>query len=324
MNLTNEQSENIQQYLDDTMTPEEETNFMQEVENNTVLQEAIQFELGLRHNLQKISDDKRQPGQHILQPTQFKNAKHILSIIQNAGNEWHEENKKKLASTKPVAKIISFPFSLSACLLMFVTITVKYMSDTGSTQSTISKNNNADSLETRHHSKIEILVVKPHDSLNNSPSPQTTVNVAGLYKQFYKKDNVPKESKTPELLAEALNNYENDDYKTLQNFDLKELGIRGDEEKGKNSEQNVKETGYYYKGLAFMQSNNVKQAYGNLQWVINNAKNKQLVAKAEWYQALCYLQQGNINNAIDLLTLVSNKKLTPYNKQAAELLQLLK
>ena len=54
MQLTNEQNENIQQYLDDTLTPEQEKDFMQEVEHNSSLQEAIQ--LGIDKN--RIQNDE--------------------------------------------------------------------------------------------------------------------------------------------------------------------------------------------------------------------------------------------------------------------------
>lgn len=129
----------------------------------------------------------------------------------------------------------------------------------------------------------------------------------------------------PLVLTEALIDYENAEYEMLQNFDLNSLPAdRGLSSSDINDNQNIKELGHYYKGLSFIETYEDKQAIENLQWVIDSAHNKQLLVKAQWYLALINIKKENSNNAITLLTAVSKNNVAPYNRQAKNLLEMLK
>lgn len=334
MELSLQEYERIQKYLDGEMQPEAEKLFLDDVNDNKTLQEYLQFEQELRLNLDLINEPSLSEIDFNIE-NRFDDAPYIKSLIEKAGNEWQKENKTKSPSgsaatkdikEKKIAKTITFPLWVSiaaaACLVFAVAGIVWFMANKSGQQS-IANNKKVDSAKKKNDNKTEIAVAKPKDSLNDIPPSQLTVNFAALYKKFYKKDKTPEPK--PELLAEALIDYENADYKTLQNLDMANLSTTlGTSGNDINSDQNVKELGHFYKGLAFMQTNQVKQASDNLQWVIDSAQNKQLIVKAQWYQALVYIKKGNTNKALPLLTTVTNNKATPYNRQAKELLQLLK
>lgn len=332
MELTLQQYERIQKYLDGEMLPDDEELFLKEVKDDSTMQEHLQFELELRLNLGLINEPSLSEIDFNLE-NQFDDAPNMKSLIENVGNEWLQENKIKSPSSlsaiadnkqkKGVKISLPFWFSIAAaaCLLFIVSGIVWIMTNKMGNRSIADNNKKSDSTEMKNERKPEIPVAKTNDSPRNIQPPQTAVNFAALYKKFYKKDIVPEDK--PELLADALIDYDNSVYETLQKFDLANLPlIRGDDVL--NSNHNVKELGYYYKGLAFLQSNKVTQAQDNLQWVTDSAKNKQLVVKAQWYLALCYLQKQNITKSITLLSSVSNTKSVPYNRQAKELLEVLK
>ena len=92
-----------------------------------------------------------------------------------------------------------------------------------------------------------------------------------------------------------------------------------------NSKQNILQLGHYYKGLAYIETNDNKQAIENLQWVIDSAQSPQLKIKAQWYLALIYLKENNTKKALPLLSSLSkNSNAVQYHKQANEILEMLK
>src|SRR5690606_17612903 len=108
-----------------------------------------------------------------------------------------------------------------------------------------------------------------------------------LFKQYFKKDDLP--ANYPLFLAEAFTDYESGNYKTLQQLNLNDLPqTRGTDESG--SKAIILQLGHYYKGLAFLQTNNTKEAIHHLNWVLNNRPANALRAKAQWYVALVYLK----------------------------------
>ncbi len=318
MEFSIEQYESIQLYLDDKMTPEQEKQFMLEVNNNALLQENLQFEIDLRQNLFLQNRKQKSSGEVGVEYRSIDES-NIKSLIEKAGKEWLRQKK----STKSISLPLWLRIAAAACLLVVVTGIVWYLvSETSPV--TVANNNKADTSEKQTNVKPEIVVNTPPDSLTNKPVP-VKIDYANLFDSFFAKDNIPDQK--PRLLADALNDYADSHYTTIQTIDLANIPILrsppGNDE-DVNSNQNIQELGHYYKGLAFIQTNNAKKAEENLQWVIGHAKNKQLITKAKWYLALIHLKKGNSEKALPLLNSVANSKITSYNRHAKELLKELK
>ena len=97
MQITLEQYERIQNYLDGKMTPQEENNFLAELNKDSSLKESFDFEKELRQNLSSIQDKKdlfEKDSDYFETSKSVEDANSIRSLIEKAGNEWEEENKK--------------------------------------------------------------------------------------------------------------------------------------------------------------------------------------------------------------------------------------
>ncbi|MFM9908358.1 MAG: tetratricopeptide repeat protein, partial [Chitinophagaceae bacterium] len=88
--------------------------------------------------------------------------------------------------------------------------------------------------------------------------------------------------------------------------------------RGTESKQPVLEFGHYYKGIAFLKTNNTKEAILNLQWVQKNSTDKNLQLKAQWYLALAYLKSNNSVEAINLLKKIADKSAYHRYKKTAQ------
>jgi hypothetical protein len=145
----------------------------------------------------------------------------------------------------------------------------------------------------------------PAIATNPAKSSGETIDLALLFKHYFKKDVLPEQY--PLYLAEALMDYESGNYKTLQQLNLNDLPqTRGTDESG--SKATILQLGHYYKGLAFLQTNNTKKAIHHLNWVLNNRPANALRAKAQWYLALVYLKENNREKAAELCRIIVNNK----------------
>ncbi len=156
-----------------------------------------------------------------------------------------------------------------------------------------------------------ITITQPNDSIK-------TLTFIKLYQQYFSTDVVPENY--PMYLAEALTNYQSGDYAAIQKLNLADIPeIRGTE-----SKQPVIELGHYYKGIAFLKTNNTKEAILNLQWVQKNSTDKNLQLKAQWYLALAYLKNNNAAEAIKLLkNMAAKSTYHRYKNKAKNLLKAL-
>jgi len=331
MELSLEQYESILQYLDDKMTDEQEKVFMDEVSSNSLLQEYLQFELELRQNIHFSAGTNDISLINANDENVVESTGYIKSLAKKAEDEWIQESKTKdhsglAASEKKPAKAIAVPLWLrivaAACLILAVVGVVKYMSQKPEAPKVVGNNKVEQSDIVKDTSANNVAII-PKDSFADLQPPQPKTDFAALFEKFYKKDKAPEQK--PLLLAEALIDYENDDYSRLKKLDLKNLPlIRGIPDDDLNSDQNVKELAHYYKGIALMQVREIRQASSHFQWLTDHANNRQLIVKAQWYLALCNLALNNVDQANTLLTSVSGKRIAPYNNQAKELLKVLK
>jgi tetratricopeptide (TPR) repeat protein len=146
------------------------------------------------------------------------------------------------------------------------------------------------------------------------------IGLALLFKQYFKKEALPENY--PLFLAEALMDYESGNYTTLQQLNLSDLPrARG---AGEADSKNILQLGHYYKGLAFLQTSNTKEAAINLNRVLNNQPGYALRAKAQWYLALTYLKENNAEKAAELCrSIVNDKKNNILVKNAEKMLEAL-
>lgn len=164
--------------------------------------------------------------------------------------------------------------------------------------------------------------VTPPVAVIRPAEDSSRLNFEALFKQYFKKDSLPDEY--PLFLAEAFTDYASGKYSTLQQLSLKELPeVRGID--GNDSKEKILQLAHYYKGLAFLQTNDTRQAAINLEWALNNHADKTLRAKAQWYLALTYLKEGKKEKAAVMCrNIISNKENTLVIKNAEKLLDRIK
>jgi len=286
MDLTLEQYRKVQAYLDERMSSEEATAFMQEVREDNTLQEYLQFEIELRENLVALK------GVEI--------PAIAVSIVEPSLN-----SKKSKTITWRTTLAIAAGLVLAAAGIYWLSGGVSQRPD-------MAKRNSAPV-------RVDTVIAKTSpDTLGANP-PHDKINFAALFARYYTREPVHEK---PDQLYLALNDFENKKYKTIQDVDLSEFssGLRGP--LSDDEIQHLEELGHFYKGISFIETNDNTKAVANLSWIIANSKSKTLQQKAIWYLSLIFIRQGEINKAIENLTVLSNSR-SAYNAQAKTLLQAL-
>lgn len=331
MQITLEQYENIQNYLDGRMTPQEENDFLIRLENDISLNENFEFEKELRQNLGSILDKKNLfEKESIYNDTDkdFKDTDSIKSLIENAGNEWEQENKEilhpvteniigtkhKQQKTKFISLQSWIIIAAAACIVIAIISLVWFIQKPSSTVLVKTNENPVN----RKDSNSNIAKTIPNDSIKNI-NPQThKVNYAALFKKYYRKDTA--NPAMPELLAMVSEKYKNGDY-SFREINLDKVPLTRGSSNDINTRQNILQLGHYYKGLSYIETNDDKKAIENLQWVIENANSEKIKIKAQWYLALIYFKNDENKKAISLLSSISkNDSAAPYNKNAHDIL----
>ncbi|GAB3421716.1 tetratricopeptide repeat protein [Niabella aquatica] len=131
------------------------------------------------------------------------------------------------------------------------------------------------------------------------------IDLASLFKKYFKKEPLPEEY--PIFLAEALMDYEQGNYATLQKLNLNDLPqTRGPQETDRK--KNILQLGHYYKGIAYLETGNTGKAIAHFNWVLKNQPDTTLKAKTQWYLALAYLKEKNREKAAELCRSIINHK----------------
>ncbi len=335
MQLTLEQYERIQKYLDGVMTPQDKQEFLVELNENASLKENFDFEKKLRENLASIQDKKNlleKAGEFNDAITTAKDRESIKSLIKQAGSEWEEENKNASGVTQFIidhkprphkTKLVNLRswsvIAAAACVVLAIASLVWFMPES-STPPTVA--NTIDTSSAKKDSNNRVAESIPHDSLKNSNPKMQRVDNITLLKRYYARDtaNPP----MPDMLAMVVPDYTSGD-NSFTGINLDHLPQTRGSSNDINSRQNVLQLGHYYKGLAYIEANDNKQAIENLQWVIDSAENPQLKIKAQWYLGLVYLKENNAKKAAGLFSSLSkNSNAGQYRKQSTEILNLLK
>lgn len=76
----------------------------------------------------------------------------------------------------------------------------------------------------------------------------------------------------------------------------------------------------YYSGLASIETNQNEKAVNEFKYIINQ-KNNLFVENAQWYLALSYLKNNQINESKSLLMQIANNSSNHHNKEASQILK---
>lgn len=290
MGITTEQYKKIIRFLDTEMDPAEMDDFEKELATNPEMRMQLDFEQSLRddfalHNVIKL------PG----------------SVPVNEKIEVRPIPGKVKTMKKWLA------ISAAVVLIAVILLTI-FWQNPGQTPD-VAKGNSSDTAQNKN-------VQLPTTETSVAKDTSKSIDLTLLFNQYFKKDVLPEQY--PLYLAEALMDYEAGNYKTLQQLNLNDLPeVRGNNET--DSKENVLKWGHYYKGLAFLQTNNNRVAIINLDWVINNQPGKALRTKAQWYLALAYLKEKNSEKAVKLCSdIISNKDNDSLIKNAKKILDTLR
>jgi tetratricopeptide (TPR) repeat protein len=332
MQITFEQYERIQRYLDGNMAPLEEKLFLAELNQDISLKESLDFENELKFNLSSIGEKKdllEKYNDYYKTPISVEDGNSVLSLIEKAGNEWQEENnsrrdigshaftnKREPQAAKVVKMKLWIAVAVSACIILAVTIFVIIMRPKPMPPNIAAIK---DTSAAKKNTDTEIAKTSSGDSIKKISSAIKKFDGRVFFKKYYAKDL--SNPQMPDLLAMVPAEYQKGDY-SFREIDLGKVANTRGASNDLNSKQNILQFAHYYKGLSYIETKDYKTAIENLRWVIDSARSPQLKIKAQWYLALIYINEDNLQKAMPLLlSLSKNPNQSPYHNQAAELLE---
>lgn len=188
MELTQEQYERIQDYLDGNMSEEEQRQFLQELDEDTELMESFLLEQELREDLSSIKDKMEMLELQKSLAEDPAAVAHMKALIEQAGRDWKARNESD--QTQVTGKVIPMKrwrYVAAAAILLVITGGLL----------------------------VYLLPDKGQQDL-----------YARLYTDNFVKDAIPQSP--PQMLSQALAGYEQNDYSRLQQYDLQNLpNIKG-------------------------------------------------------------------------------------------------
>ena len=267
MQITPEQYENIQNYLNGVMTPDEERAFLNELSQNTTLKESIDFEKELRDNLNSIQGKKElfeKPEDYYEVDKNASDYNSIKSLIETAGDEWEQESKRLSGTNELIvdnkrrlqkAKIVNIKswigIAAAACVILAIA-SLKLFWPKSYVSPPIAKTTDTSSVKKSTNNNVT--KITPNDSIKNSNPEIKKISPAAAFKKYYAKDM--SSSPLPELLATVPNDYQRGDYAYNEKIDLEHVPNTRGSSNDINSKQNILQFGHYYKGLSFIETNN--------------------------------------------------------------------
>lgn len=284
MNISSEQYERIMYFLDADMAVEEMEAFEKELAANPAMREQLDFEVFVRDGFALKKD-----------------------LITEVNTDFEEKGSRKKQNS--IHKLIAkkwYAIAIAASVITFVLIVLFYPQKGKPPE--IVKHNTTDTSHIQNKDTIQLAINKPGDTIK-------TRNLEKLFTQYFTMDSVPESY--PIFLAEALTNYENGDYTTIQQLNLTDLP----EVRGEDNKQTIVELGRYYKGISFLKTGDIKKAIHNLEWVEKNSSIVILKIKTAWYLAMAHLKSGNVSSARRWLEkLTSSSTISSYKQKALKLL----
>ena len=288
MGITTEQYKKIIRFLDAEMEPSEMDDFEKELDANPAMRHQLNFEQSLRDGF---------------------TLRNINSLSGNSTTYNSADNTEMKGKLRGIRKWLAIGAAVITAFMLFSIFWQKPKNTTDVAD--------AKGIDTASKTTISTQVTV------SAPVKDSAgiVDLALLFKQYFKKDAVPEHY--PLYLAEAFTDYESGKYATLQKINLKDLPqTRSTGET--DSKENILLLGHYYKGLAFLQTNNTKEAAINLNWVLNNQAQKALKTKAQWYLTLTYLKENNKEKAAEFCSnIINDEENKLLVKNAGEILNAL-
>ena len=227
MSLTTEQYKKIIRFLDAGMDAAEMDAFEKELAANPEMRAQLDFEQSLRDDF----------------------------ALRNITNLPATESANETVAGRTVpGKIRGMQkwFAIVAAVITAIMLVAIFWQKP-ETKRDVANKNNMDTAEQTTKPAPLVVATQPKDS-------SAAIDLALLFKQYFKKDALPENY--PLFLAEALTDYESGNYTTLQQLDLSNLPqTRSINES--DSKENILLLGHYYKGQAFLQTGNTKQAIIN-------------------------------------------------------------
>jgi len=282
MGITTEQYKKIIRFLDAEMGLAEMGEFEKELTSNPDMRNQLDFEQSLRNDFA---------------------ARNITSL---PGPTSVKESPAARATPGKITGMRIWLAISAAIIIAFMLFTIFWQKPVRTPD--VANGKNMDTTQIKNNPPQVIAAATAKDS-------SEVIDLPLLFKQYFKKDTVP--GNYPLYLAEALMDYESGNYKTLQQLNLNDLPqTRSSGET--DSKENILQLGHYYKGLAFLQTNNTRDAIIHLNWVVANRPDKTLQAKARWHLALIYLKENNRKKAVELCRSIVGSKENPALVKNAE------
>lgn len=274
MALTTEQYERMIRFMDAEMETEEMAAFEKELASNPEMSRQLDFEQSLRDDfaLQNITS---LPG--ALPANEKAPARKIPGKVTRMQKWW----------------------AISAAAVAIIVLALFTMLWQKPGNSPVVANRKSINTIQKKSTQPETVITTPEKDSSK------VTDLASLFTQYFKKDAIPDDY--PLFLAQAFMDYESGNYKTLQQLNLNNLPqTRSAGET--DDKENILKLGHYYKGLAFLQTDNTREAIINLEWVLAHQPGKFLGAKAQWYLALTYLKEKDEEKTVELCRSIINNK----------------
>ena len=285
MAITTEQYQQMMNFMDGNMSLDVITSFENELRNNPELRLQLDFEQSIRDNI--------------------GSAKNITGESNDQQKFFTIHNNK------------SFSFKSSGIKLM-AAATISIVIIAGVSMLLVHKKNVHHSLSTTVDTakRNNEIVLGPLEKPIEFHEKKATINTDSLFKKYYKKEPPPQEY--PILLAEVFEDYEKNNYASLDKLNLEKIpATRGADDAG--NKKTILLLGNFYKGVADLERKKTSKAIEHLTWVINNSKDVGWQEKGHWYLAMAFLENGNIDNAQKELNKIT--KTGKYNLMAKQILK---
>ena len=325
MEITAEQYNEIQQYIDGGMTASQQHDFLRRLDEDKELRESYEFEKYIRKNAPAI----REAGEIMEWSGRIPAAADdgpvpIGELIEKTGREWSAENNIGDAATRE-GKFGTDGGTLTGDTRLGGNGNPRAAGEVSAAGNGVHGTAGGKTISLRRwlYAAAACLVIVTGSVVyflsirQDNPELTRQKNLA-LAGTWFKKDGLP--AIKYDMLDKALADYSKGDYSTIQKYPLNDIPeLKG---AAPDQRQKIRELGYYYQGISYLATKEPLRARTSLQWVIDHAITEELVWKAQWYQALAFISTSNIPQAAALLrTVADNPRAQGYNQQAALLLQ---
>lgn len=287
-------------YINNELSPEQDAEFIELLNNNPGMMQEFEDELALRKNIHKEAVQEYLTEEN---PAGFEAANQHLQNVQKL----LEEEKQEKENTPVINFYTKYKYALTAaaCLVLAVAAWLYFK--------TPKKNEN---IIVQHDTTIDSL--KKKDSLQKIQPVITNEQVDGgrLYAEnFTRYEKGIDDPPEADLVYAAYNKKKFDEVINTVKEDYQTMGA-----------DDSLATLYvsFYKGLSYLEKNSLLNAESYFNAVINSKEATDVLQdKAKWYLALALLKQNKANAVKDVLNTILKNKSSAYKKKAKSLLDVI-